>query len=138
MAKFRLLLQILLLVLSSALVGGSVVREKNGGNCIGTRSCRPRCMTFRLHRDGNETGCHSRSGIFQAQEQMAVTAWREPKANCSESEMGNSDVLIRVDEESSHWSLATEIELSSGEEEFTFCSIYPCPKTDCALPEQMV
>jgi len=49
------------------------------------------------------------------------------------------DLTIRVAEEGYTGSYYhTFVDLSEDEDTFTFCSIYPCPKDECALPEQMV
>lgn len=41
-----------------------IVREHNGGNCVGVKSCRPRCMAFHHHRDGlNAEDCPIRQEL---------------------------------------------------------------------------
>lgn len=138
------LLLLLLLVLKTSIASSNTGRE----NCVGTRSCRPRCITFHLHRDGLEVdNCPLRQGVFKANGTTSKSiAWQEFNVQCSNEsstlsspgDNGNT-LLIKIEEETqSWWSFATEIELLRHEEAFTFCSIYPCPKTECTLPEQMV
>jgi len=140
-----------------SVVGGSSssgVRRGNAGNCVGIRSCRPRCASFRLHLDD----CQARQGIF---ERTTATAWQYSQAECNSDDADKYAALLRnknstlvtvkplrvqVVEKSPYWSFATEFQLeprdSDGDDgagsEFTFCSVYPCPKLECALPEQMV
>lgn len=124
-------------------------------------------MAFYLHRDSygvidnnNKDLCHTSQGIFhqlKAEEEIALanstagtkatrTAWQNLEISCSDLsgiENGLSKesgkLLVEIDEGSAGvWSFTTEIELAPHENEFTFCSIYPCPRTECALPEQMV
>jgi len=116
-------------------VNSNIVREGNGGNCVGVKSCRPRCLSFRVVRDGAD--CHSRQGIFQRQQLQLDgaangTAWQETNVVCNSAAGGIGEkepsLLVEVREQSSYWSFATKIELLPGEDDFTFCSIYPCPR----------
>lgn len=113
--------------------------RNNGGNCVGVKSCRPRCVTFRVERTLQE--CQAKRGIFA--EQTDVNPWdikRFGVANCEASgEDLTGDITIRIGEEGHSGSLfSSTMFLAEGEDRFTYCSLYPCPKDECALPEQLV
>ena len=124
------------------------VRVGNSGNCVGTKSCRPRCISFSIHRSIISDGhCLSMSGIFASTNKTRNIAWdlkRSGVSSCieciQEDECGWFDNLtVRVTEQGSYWTMTTDLLLPiHGDDRFTFCSIYPCSKTECALPEQMV
>jgi hypothetical protein len=51
----------------------------------------------------------------------------------------SGDLTVRIEEEGHSGSLYfTSISLSKDDDKFTYCSIYPCPKDECSVPEQMV
>jgi hypothetical protein len=116
------------------------VRDNNGGNCIGVKSCRPRCITFRVDRD--EQDCASSKGIFTVESNLNPWDVSEFEAfNCDAGITDLSqDVTIRIGEFGASGSkYYSSIFLpQDGDERFTYCSVYPCPKDECAVPEQMV
>ena len=124
----------------------TTVRHGNGGNCVGVKSCRPRCITFRIDRSQAGHQCQSSSGIFADHEES--TPWHLHQMNISHCEAclsdpcrknpWNANLAIGIVEQGKEWSFATESLLTSDEEQFTFCSVYHCPKHECALPEQIV
>lgn len=121
------------------------VRE-NGGNCDGLKSCRPRCITFRIDRDNQE--CDSSEGIFSVESVM--NPWDVPEFktfNCEPICDNNlcgldlfGDLTVRIGEfgESGSQYYSNIFLPGDNEERFTYCSVYPCPKEECAVPEQMV
>lgn len=143
-------MKISLLFFTAALVGAiaASVRENNGGNCIGVRSCRPRCISFKIDRD-TTGGCSRRAGIFDLHSEInpwdikrfAAYTCDADDGTCSDENCGESlpeDLAIRIGEEGYAGSYRyTTIHLTKEDDAFTFCSIYPCPKDECALPEQM-
>jgi hypothetical protein len=51
----------------------------------------------------------------------------------------SGELTVRIEEEGHSGSLYfTSISLAEGADKFTYCSIYPCPKDECSVPEQMV
>lgn len=123
------------------------VRDENGGNCVDVKSCRPRCIAFRLER--SVTDCSTSEGIFSDESEInpwAINQFQalncEPADTCLNDQCGEDligDLTVGIREEGySGSSYYTSTELYEGEESFTFCSIYPCPKDECAVPEQMV
>lgn len=48
-----------------------------------------------------------------------------------------ANMTLRISEEGYAGKYHNFVELSENEDAFTFCSVYPCPKDECALPEQM-
>lgn len=118
----------------------SDVRENNGGNCDGTTSCRPRCITFRLDRD--EQQCDSSQGIFSVQSNL--NPWDISEFNTFNCNPGTTDLsgdlTIRIGEfgESGSLYYSSIFLPENGDERFTYCSVYPCPKEECAVPEQLV
>lgn len=140
----------LLLILGIQLLAAAhaaTVRE-DGGNCVGVKSCRPRCATFRLER--NVERCGTSQGIFNVQEDLNPwdtkrfkTRNCETNNSCENSQCGlglAGDLTVRVGEEGHTGSFYySKFDLpAAGDDIFTFCSIYPCTKEECALPEQMV
>jgi hypothetical protein len=127
---------------------GKSVRDDNGGNCDGVKSCRPRCVTFRIDRETQQ--CNSSSGIFSVASNL--NPWNVSKFNtlncqasstCVNSLCGTNlsgDLTVRIGEfGASGSSYYSSIYLPEGSDErFTYCSVYPCPKDECAVPEQMV
>jgi hypothetical protein len=120
------------------------VRDANGGNCVGVKSCRPRCVTFRLDRTKL---CNSVGGIFSGVSSLNpwdIKAFRTINCadDCINAKCGKDlegDLTIKIREQGySGGYFSTSVELLEDEETFTYCSIYPCPKDECALPEQMV
>lgn len=113
--------------------------RNNGRNCFGVRSCRPRCLSFRLDWAAE---CDTASGVFAMTSDDKNTAWdlsRSYVGYCAKSQMPVGGVVIRVTESSpDFWSFTFEFVLARADETFTFCSVYPCPKSECALPEQTV
>jgi hypothetical protein len=132
-------------VLSVAVQAGDV--RDNGGNCVGVKSCRPRCVTFRVDRETQD--CGSRTGIFQVQSDLNpwdIKRFRSINCNTSDTCINNlcdqdlsGDLTVRIGEEGHSGSLYfTSIYLAEDDDKFTDCSIYPCPKDECSVPEQMV
>lgn len=131
----------------NASLAAANVRE-NGGNCVGVKSCRPRCITFRLERD--VLSCGMSEGIFTVQED--INPWDTKSFSTKNCETTNTcennlcgldffgDLTVKVGEEGHHGShFYSTFELpEGGDDRFTFCSVYPCTKEECALPEQMV
>jgi hypothetical protein len=120
------------------------VRDANGGNCVGVKSCRPRCATFRLDRTKL---CNSVGGVFKID--SSLNPWdikRFRTLNCASTCINDKcgqdlvgDLTIKIGEQGySGGYFFTNVELLADRDVFTFCSIYPCPKDECALPEQMV
>jgi len=124
------------------------VRDNNGGNCDGVKSCRPRCITFRIDRD--KQLCDSSNGIFSVASNL--NPWDVPEFKTSNCDADNTcvdhscdmdlngDLTVRIGEFGASGSLYySSIFLpDGGDERFTYCSVYPCPKEECAVPEQMV
>ena len=124
------------------------VRDNNGGNCVGVKSCRPRCITFRIDRDNQE--CDSSKGIFT--DESSLNPWDVSQFEISNCEISNTcannlcgldlfgDLTVRIGEFGASGSLyySSIFVPADGEERFTYCSVYPCPKDECAVPEQMV
>lgn len=141
---------LIVLLYSCVVTGESVpnVRSGNPGNCIGTKSCRPRCISFSLDWTVvYDDQCFSTDGIFSPNNQTSAVAWDLSRSGvskclqCSQNDTcgWSSDLTVRVTEQGSHWAMGTDILLRPPEDNrFTFCSIYPCPRIECALPEQMV
>lgn len=137
----------IVLGLNISQITATSVRD-NDGNCEGVKSCRPRCITFRVERDILK--CGSMEGIFTVQEDINPwdtkrfsTANCNVMATCENSLCGSNlfgDLTVRVGEGGYHGSYYyTVFDLPEGEDDrFTFCSMYPCTKEECALPEQMV
>ena len=134
-----------ILTASISFVDGSTVRD----GTIGNRSCRPRCISFRFDRSLAPTLCHSHNGVFVRNEDS--TAWDLNQTSilacssclqnttCDQQKHGwDADLRIEIIETGYVGSFSTSFELSNDQDRFTFCSIYPCPKDECALPEQMV
>ena len=135
---------------SVAVLAQSAVRDSNAGNCAGTTSCRPRCLAFRV--DSTRTDCNTGTGVFATEGLLNpwdVGRFRAfncmPAGTCFNDLCGQdlslikNNLTIRIGEEgdvgSYHY---TKVDLSNGQDTFTHCSIYPCTKQECALPEQMV
>lgn len=128
---------------TSLLVDDSSVRIGNGGNCIGVKSCRPRCITFSINR--TVTDCQVRTGAFDddiRRTTNTLTPWeikRFRTEHCDNDTLLPRKLYIRVGEAGYSGSkFYTIVRLAEDEDMFTFCSIYPCPKDECALPEQLV
>jgi len=135
-----------ILVGSIQVIQGSDVR-RNGGNCVGVKSCRPRCMTFHIQREIQS--CGSGEGIFTIQED--INPWdvkRFSTRNCVQTNTCENDLCgeellgdltLRVGEQGYSGSyFYTSFDLPEGGlDRFTFCSMYPCTKEECSLPEQM-
>lgn len=129
----------------------SSVRLNNGPNCVGVSSCRPRCISFRVDRSVNT--CDVLTGAFlggsQAQSGEEINPWdlnsfrsyNCPAAGtCINERCGEplpANMTLRISEEGYAGRYHSLLSLSENEDSFTFCSIYPCPKDECALPEQM-
>ena len=122
------------------------VRNNNAGNCIGVKSCRPRCVTLRLDRNED---CNAVGGIFELQSQLNpwdIKRFRTLNCQATQTCINNKcnqklsgDLNISIGEQGySGGYFYTNVQLPADEDTFTFCSIYPCPKDECALPEQMV
>lgn len=142
------LLPALGLLMNAPLPAHANVRE-NGGNCEGVKSCRPRCISVRVERD--VLSCGTSEGIFTVNED--INPWdikRFQTTNCKTTDTCvndlcglelDGDLTVRIGEEghsgSSYFYSAFEL-AESGDDRFTFCSIYPCTKEECSLPEQMV
>ena len=138
----RTLLFLLFLAVFTRLVDGGSVRDGTTANCAGTTSCRPRCIGFRLDRTARTNQwCETHDGIFAAHRSEPV-AWKLDEitlsAVCDDSASWKSDLDIVIRERGYAWEFSTELYLSSLKDRFTYCSSYPCPKDECALPEQMV
>lgn len=124
------------------------VRENNGGNCIGTKSCRPRCITFRVDREPQQ--CDSSVGIFSVESDL--NPWDVSQFNTFNCEASSScvndlcgedltqDLTVRIGEfgDSGSQYYSSVYMPKDGDERFTYCSVYPCPNDECAVPEQMV
>jgi hypothetical protein len=135
------------LLLSAIPIHAADVRN-NGGNCIGVKSCRPRCVTFQVERDVQN--CASSRGIFAVEGDINpwdIKQFRSrnciSNGSCENNLCGQSlsgDMTVRIGEEGHHGSyFFTNVYLpDGGNDRFTFCSAYPCTKEECALPEQMV
>ena len=119
----------------------------NGGNCVGVKSCRPRCITFRVDRHTQDCGVST--GIFQVKSNLNPWDINRFKAvNCKSTNTCindlcnqdlSGDLTVRIGEEGHSGSLYfTSIFLQEVDDQFTYCSIYPCPKDECAVPEQIV
>ena len=122
----------------------ATVRDGELGNCVGVRSCRPRCITFEIERDREE--CNARTGVFNVTGD--ITPWDTNRfeshscngtcwsGKCGQPLPGN--LTIRIGEDgysgSKHY---TFVDIDKNKDFFTHCSIYPCPKDECLLPEQM-
>lgn len=122
------------------------IRDGNVGNCVGVKSCRPRCVTFRLDR---QERCDAVGGIFNLVSQLNPwdtkrfrTLNCKPSNTCVNDKCGHDlsgDLTIAIGEQGySGGTFFTNVELLANDDTFTFCSIYPCTKDECALPEQMV
>eukprot|EP00546_Thalassionema_frauenfeldii_P019244 CAMPEP_0178900494 /NCGR_PEP_ID=MMETSP0786-20121207/3504_1 /TAXON_ID=186022 /ORGANISM="Thalassionema frauenfeldii, Strain CCMP 1798" /LENGTH=903 /DNA_ID=CAMNT_0020571503 /DNA_START=229 /DNA_END=2940 /DNA_ORIENTATION=- len=136
----------LILFGSAQIILGSDVRQ-NSGNCVGVKSCRPRCMTFKIGREIHT--CGTSEGIFNVQGD--VNPWdmkRFTTRNCAQTNTCDNDLCgeelfgdltVRVGEQGHRGSyFYTAFDLPKGGlDRFTFCSMYPCTKEECALPEQM-
>ena len=141
---------LLVLTLAAVLVEAANVRDGTAGNCVGTRSCRPRCLGFRLDRDAAPSHCETKTGIFALTDvndentawnltETAVLSCEECLTNTATCEgMWRNDLLLELWEHAASASFSTTISLAAPNERFTFCSINPCPKHECALPEQLV
>ena len=129
--------------------------RQNQGNCFGVKSCRTRCMAYRIHRsEGGD--CPVASGVFKDEQ-----IWKKKfKAlNCKSSLTalkGNRQCMNNFCGQSLPWHLTiqigekfrvtpgvkkyfyTTIDLPNGADSFTVCSSYYCLGRECALPEQMV
>lgn len=125
------------------------VRDGNGGNCDGVKSCRPRCITFRIDRESQQ--CDSSSGVFSVASNL--NPWDVSEFNTLNCQASNTcvnslcgttdlsgDLTVRIGEFGGSGSLYySSIYLPEGSDErFTYCSVYSCPKEECAIPEQMV
>ena len=122
------------------------IRDGSVGNCVGVKSCRPRCATFRLDR---QERCDAVGGIFNLVSQLNPwdtkrfrTLNCKPSNTCVNDQCGHDlagDLTIQIGEQGySGGTFFTNVELLANDDRFTFCSIYPCTKDECALPEQMV
>jgi len=118
--------------------------RKNGGNCIGLKSCRPKCITFQIHReikDCLQKGAFAKKNSmwdcdrFQAENCLQKATCRNFQCN----KVFPDHLQIRIGEaafgDERTYSI---IELKKGENYFTYCSLISCPKHVCALPEQLV
>ena len=127
----------------SSLAGATSIRNGTADNCVGIRSCRPRCLGFYVDRF--QSTC-TRDGVFADQDNAA--AWNSTliqachsstKCNTTAKDELCSDPWKRdLSVDISEHSISTIFQLSSSTNRFTFCSISPCPKHECALPEQLV
>lgn len=126
---------------------GASFRLSNGANCVGVSSCRPRCISFSIDR--NATDCDTMTGAFV--DTSYINPWDtkdfrtyncESDGSCMNDQCGQSlpaNLTVRIGEEGYRGSYYnTFVDLAAEEDSFTFCSIYPCPKDECTLPEQMV
>ena len=136
-----------LLAAASSTTANAPVRDINAGNCVGVRSCRPRCISFSLERE--DAGCDATEGVFGSP--GADNPWdldRFRAFNCQSAgtcfndlcgQPLSQDLTVRVGEEGEVGSYYfTDLFLPIGTDVFTYCSVYPCTKLECALPEQMV
>lgn len=142
-----LLQSALILALGGSFTTAANVRE-NGENCKGVKSCRPRCITFAVERD--VSSCGLMEGVFTVQED--VNPWDTkrfsatncaPLGTCENGLCGMElvgDLTVRVGEAGHHGSYyyTTYALQDGGDDRFTHCSMYPCTKEECAVPEQMV
>ena len=129
--------------------GTSSVRSKNGANCVGVSSCRPRCISFQVDRssDSSVDQCDTLTGIFQIQSD--ITPWDtksfrtyncDAAGTCMNERCGlplPANMTLRISEEGYAGQYSTVIELAEDEDAFTYCSVYQCPKDECALPSQL-
>lgn len=133
-------------------ISATSVRE-NDGNCFGIRSCRPRCISYKVHRDnancGSITGGFLNDDVWKYDKFKATNCDRGGSKNkCKNSKCGEplpANLTIRVGEEfviadegDDHRYFYTIVDLPEGEDSFTFCSLFYCDGYECALPEQMV
>uniref|UniRef100_A0A7S2NT06 ZP domain-containing protein n=1 Tax=Leptocylindrus danicus TaxID=163516 RepID=A0A7S2NT06_9STRA len=132
-------------------VSANNVRE-NGGNCFGVKSCRPRCITYKVHREnvdcGAITGGFLNDGVWKHDKFKAINCDKGGSKNkCTNEKCGEplpANLTIRIgeefvlaDEDDDHRYFYTIVDLPEGEDIFTFCSLYYCDGHECALPEQM-
>lgn len=122
--------------------------RNNGRNCANVRSCRPRCITFRIDRETQR--CDSSEGIFSVESNLnpwAVSKFETSNCfasdTCANDSCGDDltgDLTVRIGEVGASGSLyySNVFIPEGGDERFTYCSVYPCPKEECAVPEQMV
>ena len=147
-ATSALLLACLLASFINGADATSSVRSNNGPNCVGVSSCRPRCISFRVDRTVDE--CHTLTGAFrQVQSDQEINPWDlnsfqtfncPADGTCINEKCGDplpANMTLRISEEGYAGRYHTLLGLSENEDAFTFCSVYPCPKDECALPEQM-
>lgn len=143
----KLLSRALVLVLSGSLATTAANVRENGENCEGVKSCRPRCITFAVERD--ISSCGLMDGVFTVQEDVNPwdtkrfsTANCAPLGTCENGFCGMEfvgDLTVRVGEAGHHGSYyyTTYALQDGGDDRFTHCSMYPCTKEECAVPEQM-
>jgi hypothetical protein len=135
-----------LLVQSSAQTAGFA---GNTGNCVGTKSCRPRCISFQFDRKVTSySQCLAKTGSFAVNgsyfrawdlNHSGVTGCMDCKLDgvCHAGVWGG-DLNIRVTEANTYWTVGSQIGLAGHLDKFTYCSLNPCPRTEFEMAEQLV
>ena len=129
-----------------AAIGVSLIDQVNGfSNCEGVSSCRPRCISFQVDRSVDQ--CDALTGTFQIQSD--ITPWDtksfityncDAAGTCINERCGlplPANMTLRISEEGYAGQYHTVMELAADENAFTYCSVYQCPKDECALPSQL-